>query len=64
MNELLTPDTNIATLNSISGVDMVVVEYRLRFKPQRRYSWEEVSRRRVTLFEFEGQLFKQVVDYC
>jgi ketosteroid isomerase-like protein len=58
-----TKDTRIVTINRISGVDMVVAEYRVTFKAQEGSSWKDVSRTQVTLFEFAGDKIKRVVDY-
>ena len=59
----VTKNTKIATLNFISGVNVVVAEYRVTFKTQEGSSWKTVSRTQVTLFEFEGDKIKRVVDY-
>lgn len=59
----VTKDAQIMTVNQISGANMVTVEYRLTFKAKQGSTWEEVSRRQVTLFEFEGEKIKRVVDY-
>jgi hypothetical protein len=59
----LTKDAKIVIGNRISGVNMVVAEYRVTFKAEKDNVWEEVSRTQVTLFEFEEEKIKRVVDY-
>jgi len=58
-----TRDASIVPVNRISGANMVAAEYRVSFKARRGDSWEEVSRKQVTIFEFEGDKIKRVVDY-
>jgi ketosteroid isomerase-like protein len=58
-----TRDTKIVTLNQISNVNVVVAEYQISFKAQEENSWKSVSRKQVTLFEFEGNKIKRLVDY-
>jgi len=59
----LTRDARIVPLNQIANLNVVVAEYRVTFKAQDGDSWKEVTRRQVTLFEFEGEKIKRVVDY-
>jgi ketosteroid isomerase-like protein len=59
----VTKDTRIIMVNRICGANVVAAEYRVTFKAKQGSSWEEVSRTQVTLFEFEGEKIKRVVDY-
>ena len=59
----VTRETKIVTVNQISNVNVVVAEYQVTFKAQDGDAWKEVSRKQVTLFEFEGDKIKRVVDY-
>ncbi|HLN97420.1 MAG TPA: nuclear transport factor 2 family protein [Pyrinomonadaceae bacterium] len=59
----VTKNTKIATLSFISGVNVVVAEYRVTFKAQEGSTWKAFSRTQVTLFEFEGNKIKRVGDY-
>jgi len=59
----LTRDARIVTLNQISNLNVVVAEYQVTFKAQDGNAWKEVTRKQVSLFEFEGEKIKRVVDY-
>jgi len=59
----LTRDASIVTLNQISNLNVVVAEYQVTFKTEDKKSWKEVTRKQVSLFEFEGEKIKRVVDY-
>ena len=59
----VTKNTKIATVSFITGVNVVVAKYRVTFKAQEGSSGKNVSRTQVTLFEFEGNKIKRVVDY-
>lgn len=50
-------------LKVISGYNMVMVELTQSFEVRKDDQWEQITRRRVTFFEFQEDKIRRIVDY-